>query len=83
MYNSKDQASGLSGLDSNTLLKINEIPYLGNKISIYVDSKYNGLFPDGSMIKPHLTITEALNSIETDENQRYIRRTNIRLRYSY
>ena len=65
-YNSKDQASGLAGLDSNALLKVNKIPYLGNKISIYVDSKYTGVYSDGSMLKPYVTITEALNSIGAD-----------------
>ena len=62
----RDLASCIAGLDSNTLLKFNEIPYLGNKISIYVDSKYTGVYSDGSMIKPYVTITEALNSIGSD-----------------
>ena len=55
-YNSKDQALGLAGLDSNTLLKVSEIPKFGGTISYYVDCNYTLGSNDGSKLRPFTTI---------------------------
>ena len=62
---SKDQVSGVAGLDANGLLKVSELPSLGNTITFYVDSKYTAGSNDGSILKPYATISAALVNIVT------------------
>ena len=62
---SKDQASGIAGLDSAGHLKVGEIPNLGNSIEYWVDSNYSFGNSDGSILKPFTSITSAMNAVGT------------------
>ena len=62
---SKDQASGIAGLDSAGHLKVGEIPNLGNSIEYWVDCNYSLGNSDGSILKPFTSITSAMNAVGT------------------
>ena len=59
---SKDQASGIAGLDSNTKLKVSEFPNFTSTITFYVDQKYSLGSNDGSILRPYTTISAALSN---------------------
>ena len=58
---SKDQTSGIAGLDSNTKLKVSEFPNFNNTITFYVDQKYMLGSSDGSILRPYTTISSVLS----------------------
>ena len=62
---SKDQASGIAGLDTNTKLKVSEFPNFNDVVEYWVDCNYTLGSSDGSFLKPYTTIQSALNAVGT------------------